>query len=90
MELREKITRYIEGLDERIRHLISLFREQHPFADITDVVEESRTHGDTLRARTRPSRKDPLLPKSKDAAQSMKVRKPSVHFADEEEDVEAD
>lgn len=61
MELREKVTRYIEGLDEQIRYLIHRFREQHPYDYITGVFEEAQTHGDTLRARTRPSRKDPLL-----------------------------
>lgn len=33
---------------------------------------------------------DTLLSMSKEAAQPMNVRKPSVHFAEEEEDVETD
>ena len=46
---RERVTKFIEGLDSRIKPLVHQFRERRSKAGITDVLEIAKCHGEVLR-----------------------------------------
>ena len=96
-EQRERVTRYIEGLDPRIRTLIHSHRSEKPDADMLDVVEIAIVHGTTLRENDRHAKKtqrtsptkipNRLRPKVSfaDQGRSRHSDEDHVHVTDEEE-----